>query len=114
MENWHSLPVDEVLKELDSSPTGLSEDEAKKRLLKYGRNELETKKKTSAVIVFLSQFKSPLIYVLVIAAVVSFLVGHFTDGFVVSGYSYTQCRDRLFPGNPGRKVHAGLAGTGFA
>ncbi len=85
MENWHGLPVDAVLKGLDSSPSGLSEDEAGKRLLKYGQNELETKKKASSVIVFLNQFRSPLIYVLVIAAAVSFIVGHITDGFVVLG-----------------------------
>jgi P-type Ca2+ transporter type 2C len=85
MENWHNLSADEAFKELSSGPAGLSDAEVKERLLKYGHNELTTKKKTSPVIVFLSQFKSPLIYVLVIAAVISFLVGHYTDAYVVLG-----------------------------
>ena len=46
---------------------------------------LESRKKTSKFILFLNQFKSPLIYVLAVAAVVSFVVGHATDSFVILG-----------------------------
>jgi P-type Ca2+ transporter type 2C len=85
MEQWHSFDVEKTLRELGSTPSGLSEEEAKQRLLKYGRNELKAQKKESPVLVFLKQFMSPLIYVLVIAAVISFVVGHYTDAFVILG-----------------------------
>jgi Ca2+-transporting ATPase len=85
MDNWHVLSVDEVLQELKSDFSGLSLEEAGQRLLKYGPNQLKTEKKAFAVMVFLGQFKSPLIYVLAIAAIISFLVGHYTDAFVVLG-----------------------------
>jgi P-type Ca2+ transporter type 2C len=85
MEQWHSFDVDKVLKELGSSTSGLSAGEAKERLQKYGRNELKAKKKASPILVFLRQFMSPLIYVLAVAAIISFVVGHYTDAFVIVG-----------------------------
>ncbi|HDN17508.1 MAG TPA: hypothetical protein ENF41_00435, partial [Candidatus Bathyarchaeota archaeon] len=42
---WHSLPIDEVLRRLESSPEGLSEEEALKRLSKYGYNEIVREKR---------------------------------------------------------------------
>ena len=85
MENWYTRSTDEVLHALNSSRTGLTETEAKKRLTGYGPNELQGKKKTPPVIVFLKQFLSPLIYVLVVAAVISMVVGHFIDAWVIIG-----------------------------
>ncbi len=85
MDNFHSLGIDEALQGLESKPSGLTEEAANRRLMEYGRNELETKKKASPVIVFLKQFMSPLIYVLAIAAIISFLVGHYTDALVILG-----------------------------
>lgn len=72
--NWHNLTVEEVLKNLDSTRSGLSEEKAKERLRQYGPNELTAKAKTPAVIVFLRQFASPLIYILLIAAVIELTV----------------------------------------
>jgi len=72
--NWHNLTVEEVLKNLDSTRSGLSEEKAKERLHQYGPNELTAKGKTPAVIVFLRQFASPLIYILLIAAVIELTV----------------------------------------
>jgi Ca2+-transporting ATPase len=85
LEKWHNLNIDNALLALESGYSGLSEEEAQKRLIEYGQNELKSGEKTSAIMVFLSQFKSPLIYVLLIAALVSFLVGHYTDAYVVLG-----------------------------
>jgi Ca2+-transporting ATPase len=85
MENWHNLGIDESLHRLSVKPTGLADDESVKRRIKYGTNELETRKKISRFIVFLNQFKSPLIYVLAVAAIVSFVIGHTTDAFVILG-----------------------------
>ncbi len=85
MELWHSFDIEKTLKDLGSSTSGLSEGSVKERLQQYGRNELKAKKKTSPVLVFLRQFMSPLIYVLAIAAIISFVVGHYTDAFVILG-----------------------------
>ncbi|MFC1939176.1 cation-translocating P-type ATPase [Chloroflexota bacterium] len=72
--NWHNLTVEEALKNLDSTRSGLSEETAKERVIQYGPNELTSKGKTPAVIVFLRQFASPLIYILLIAAVIELTV----------------------------------------
>ncbi|MBN1189462.1 MAG: HAD-IC family P-type ATPase [Dehalococcoidales bacterium] len=85
MQQWHNISSDKVLEELGSGLSGLNEGEVNDRLRKYGRNELEAKKKASPVLVFLRQFMSPLIYVLAVAAVISFVVGHYTDAFVILG-----------------------------
>ena len=70
---------------LDSKRSGLTETEAKARLLQYGPNELRGKKKTPPILVFLRQFLSPLIYVLLIAAIISVVVEHFIDAGVILG-----------------------------
>lgn len=85
MNTWHDVSAEEILKTLGSRSSGLTEDEAHGGLLKYGKNELTTEKKTPAIFVFLRQFLSPLIYVLLVAAVVSLVVGHVTDALVVLG-----------------------------
>jgi len=72
--NWHNLTVEEVLKNVDSTRSGLSEEKAKERLQKYGPNELMEKGKRPAIIIFLRQFASPLIYILLAAALIEFFV----------------------------------------
>jgi Ca2+-transporting ATPase len=85
MEPWYRAPVDDVLREFDSKRSGLEQAEVEARLQRYGRNELRTKKKTSSVLVFLRQFLSPLIYVLLAAAIVSVVVEHYIDAWVILG-----------------------------
>jgi len=82
---WHNLPISEALESLASRRSGLAASEARSRLLQYGPNELRGKKKTPPVIVFLRQFLSPLIYVLMVAAIISLIVGHFLDAGVILG-----------------------------
>ena len=84
-QRWHSLSVAESLRTLESGMAGLTEDGARDRLAQYGPNELTGKKKTPAIIVFLRQFLSPLIYVLLVAVVISVIVGHFMDAGVIMG-----------------------------
>jgi len=59
----------------------LSQFEAEHRLVKYGKNILPEKKPPSVAVVFLRQFKSPFIYVLLIATVVSFILGHILNDY---------------------------------
>ncbi len=82
---WHNLGADEALQSLSSRRSGLTGSEARTRLIKYGPNELKGKKKPSPLLVFLRQFLSPLIYVLLVAAVISIIVEHFIDAWVIMG-----------------------------
>jgi len=84
-QRWHNLSSDEVLQLLGSQRFGLTDAEAKARLLQYGPNELKGKGKTLPILVFLRQFLSPLIYVLLIAAIISVVVDHFIDAAVILG-----------------------------
>ena len=80
---WHSMSSDETLKQLFTSDKGLSSDSAKKRIDTYGRNELKQRKKTSQIIIFIKQFNSPLIYILLIAMVISYIFNHKTDSYII-------------------------------
>jgi len=77
---WHALPEERVYSLLASSPSGLSAGEVRARIGKFGSNTLPTKKPVALWEVILRQFKSPLIYILMIAALISFGIGEFTDG----------------------------------
>jgi magnesium-transporting ATPase (P-type) len=82
---WHAVkPVDVVLA-LSADENGLSTAEAAARLERYGANRLPTAPPPSLGAVLLRQFRSPLIYILGIAAVVSLLLHEFTDaGFIAA------------------------------
>ena len=68
MSNWHSMEVEQVTKELNTDPhTGLTEEEVKSRLEKYGYNELKKGKKISGFTIFVNQFKNILIIILLVA-----------------------------------------------
>jgi Ca2+-transporting ATPase len=77
------MPVAELLASLHSSPNGLGHAEAAARLQHYGRNALPAAEPPGIVIVFLHQFTSPLIYVLLVAALVSLAIREWSDaGFI--------------------------------
>ena len=83
--NWHSLSVADVLKKLDSSINGLDEKEAVSRQQEFGLNTLPSKKKPSWIIIFLKQFLSPLIYILIFAGVISLILGEQVDALFIFG-----------------------------
>lgn len=62
---------------------GLTSDEAARRLKEYGPNILPEKPPPSSVLILLDQLKSPLVYILLIAAIVTFLLGHFSDMTII-------------------------------
>ena len=72
---WHSSGVREVLSELKTSENGLSSGEAKRRLERYGANELKEMKKESLLQKFLGQFKETLIIILIISAIIAAFLG---------------------------------------
>ncbi|REJ65434.1 MAG: cation-transporting P-type ATPase [Planctomycetota bacterium] len=81
----HLLPVDEVFAGLDSSREGISSDEAKSRLDRYGPNQLQERQKTSALMRLLLQFHNPLIYVLLATSGATALLQHWVDTGVILG-----------------------------
>jgi len=77
------MPAAEVLASLHSSPNGLGHAEAAARLQRHGRNALPTAEPQGIALVFLHQFTSPLIYVLLAAALVSLVIQEWSDaGFI--------------------------------
>ncbi len=80
---WHTFSVAKILKELKTSEKGLEQKEVEKRLKDNGLNILAKAKKLSSFILFFSQFKSALIYVLVIAGFISLSFGEYIDATVI-------------------------------
>jgi cation-transporting ATPase F len=80
----HALPTDEIAKRLETSPEGLSVEEARRRLQQFGANEIEAIKPISIPALILHQFTSPLIYILLAAAVVTLLLGDYIDTAVIA------------------------------
>ncbi len=78
-----SIPTDQLFSLLDASPTGISSEEAGKRIREYGPNSLKPKKEFGAVTLFLSQFKSPIIIILIAAAILSFFLHDPTDAIII-------------------------------
>jgi magnesium-transporting ATPase (P-type) len=79
----HTYTVEEALRKLDTSFEGLSPAEVKRRRERFGRNVLPRRRRVTLVEVILHQFLSPLIYVLMAAAIVSMFLGEFSDaGFI--------------------------------
>ncbi len=82
--SWQSVQDAELLKILETEGEGLSGAEAEARLSRFGRNDLPAKKPPTLLRIFAEQFLDPLIYVLVAAAVLSFVLKEYTDGgFIV-------------------------------
>ena len=81
-DDLKSLPLAEVEKKLGSSPDGLSRAEAKKRLAQYGPNEIE-EKKTNELLKFLSYFWGPIPWMIEVAVVLSGVVRHWPDFFII-------------------------------
>jgi H+-transporting ATPase len=77
-----SLPMAELQKRLESSPDGLSQAEAQKRLTKYGPNEI-VEKKTNMYLKFLSYFWGPIPWMIEVAVILSGVVGHWPDFFII-------------------------------
>ncbi len=81
-DNLKTLPLPEVQKKLESSPDGLSQAQAKKRLTKYGPNEIE-EKKTNPLLKFLTYFWGPIPWMIEVAVILSGVVRHWPDFFII-------------------------------
>ena len=79
---WYQLPVEEVLSGMGTGESGLTSVEAKRRLAKYGHNELVFRRQ-GAFVRLLRQFNNPLIYVLLAAAALTGFLGMWVDTSVI-------------------------------
>ena len=80
---FHQMTVENVLEVIKTSTEGLSQDEARKRLLKHGPNELKESKKSTPLGMFLDQFKDFMIIVLIVAAIISGTIGEAVDTIAI-------------------------------
>lgn len=82
---WHAIDSTVVMTAMDTADTGLSDDEAQLRLDEFGPNALPSAPERSLLSRILAQFNNALIYVLLAAAVVTALLGHWIDTGVILG-----------------------------
>ncbi|MEX1187066.1 MAG: HAD-IC family P-type ATPase [Gemmatimonadaceae bacterium] len=81
---WHSLSVAEVERELHVTDRGLNWADARNRLARHGPNDIGAERETPWWSLLLRQFRDPLIYILLVAAVVTLAVGEVTDTAVIT------------------------------
>ncbi|WP_016988405.1 cation-translocating P-type ATPase [Flavobacterium sp. ACAM 123] len=81
--NWHLLPLSEVSKKLDTSPSGIDEKTAKERHARYGKNQIENKKKKTIIQMLLHQLLDFMILILIAAAIISGIMGDITDTVII-------------------------------
>ena len=79
----HYKKTEEVFKELNTQKEGLTEKEVEKRLKKYGYNEIKEAKKISPLKIFLQQFNSAVVYILIAALLISLFLGERIDAIVI-------------------------------
>ena len=77
---WHALDIREVIDVLETSPKGLTNTEAAKRLQKFGYNELVERKRVTPFQIFLNQFKDIFVIMLLAAIILSIIIGWYKGG----------------------------------
>ncbi|MGM0421258.1 MAG: cation-translocating P-type ATPase [Bacillota bacterium] len=82
-KEYYRQKAKDVISELDSSPQGLDNKEADKRLSEQGPNALKAGQERSLLKIFILQFKDVLVILLLIAAAMSFIIGSYRDGTVM-------------------------------
>ncbi|HEX9018439.1 MAG TPA: magnesium-translocating P-type ATPase [Anaerolineaceae bacterium] len=80
---YWSQPEEKVLATLQTTKDGLTTAEAARRLARYGPNDLNLKRRTGPVEIFLSQFKSPIVIILLVATLISAFLQDWTDAIII-------------------------------
>ena len=83
MPDFHSKKIESCFKELKTSIGGLAREEAEKRIKKYGPNKLAEEKPLRKMAILISQLKSPLIYILLIAGFITLILQDYIDAGVI-------------------------------
>lgn len=76
--------VEEIYLQLKSSPEGISQQEAEQRLRVSGKNQLQATQQIGLLLEFLGHFRSPLVIILLLASIVSFLLGDITNAIIIA------------------------------
>lgn len=79
-----SIPASELLQQLQTTSRGLTSEEARRRVTQYGANLLKPKKRADALSLLISQFKSPIILILIFASVLSYFLHNPVDAVIIS------------------------------
>jgi len=82
-QSFWSGPVQDILKRLESTSDGITSNEAKKRLTTYGPNRLKPQKRSDVFTLLISQFKSPIILILLAATALSFFLHNLVDASII-------------------------------
>lgn len=80
---WQKKTEQEIMEKLNTNCNGLKQEEANKRLNKYGLNELPKAKKDNIFKVFFSEFNDPIIWLLIVSIIFSFIVGEVVDACAI-------------------------------
>ena len=96
MKEYYQKSINEIYDEFKTSKKGLRSHEAKKRLRKYGRNELEEKDKKTKLQIFLKQFQNVMIILLIIVGILSLIYSilnneDFLEPIVILGTTLVNC-----------------------
>ncbi|MDI3538348.1 MAG: P-type Ca2+ transporter type [Bacillota bacterium] len=84
MQPWHAWPLSDLIAYLKTDPeAGLEPAQARQRLITYGPNQLPASRKRGALKLFLAQFEDFMVLVLVVAAVLSFILGEWYDAATI-------------------------------
>jgi Mg2+-importing ATPase len=81
--NYWKLQKDELIRELNSSAMGLDDTEAARRLDEYGLNEIPSIERRTSFRIFATQFKNPLVYVLVFASAIAGFLGEMPEAIII-------------------------------
>jgi len=81
--SFWSIPVAEIIKKLETKKEGLTSNEARKRLTLYGSNLLKPQKRSDVLTLLISQFKSPIILILLFATLLSFFLHDPVDALII-------------------------------
>ena len=82
-KSFWALKTGDVLDLLETTQEGLSEEEVRERLKIFGKNEIAEKKRAARLKIFLNQFKSPLIFLLLIAGGITLILKDYTDAAAI-------------------------------
>jgi Mg2+-importing ATPase len=85
IQEFWAQDIESLLRALRTDTTGLTHEEAQRRLLQYGLNTIKARKRSDTISILLSQFRSPIILILLFSAILSFLSNDNTDGLIIVG-----------------------------
>lgn len=83
MKEWYQIPTEDVLKSMETTENGLTEEEARERIREYGENVLQEGKRKNVFQIFVGQFADLLVAILIVAAVISALSGNLESTLVI-------------------------------